>query len=120
MPNGVAGPGNVLPSPSNRLVLAPISGLMKREDRSEASSDWPRRRPLDHSDDIQIKEPCANDRREIERLFGRLMFFIVYAFPYHLTVKSSVCMAAGAAMIMRQAAGKLQKSVPAIRYRHLR
>jgi hypothetical protein len=63
------------------LVLAPMSGLMKREARSKALEDSPRSPLPDRSDDIQMREPFANDRREIKRLFGRLMFFIVFVIP---------------------------------------
>src|SRR5580692_10584782 len=81
MPNGVVAPGNVLPAPSKSLVLAPMMGLMKRETRFEALSDAPGRWRAIQRDAIPMSEPFVNDRREIDRRFSRLKFFIVTPVP---------------------------------------
>jgi len=68
MPNGVAEPGNVLPAPNKSLVLAPMIGLMKREARSDAISDWPRSRQPSHLPARAKMEFFANDLLEIGQL----------------------------------------------------
>ena len=75
MPNGVAEPGNVLPAPSKSLVLVPMIGLMKREARSDAISDWARNRQPSHDPARAKMEFFANDLLEIDQLSrGRELF----------------------------------------------
>ena len=73
MPNGVAAPGNVLPSPNNELVLAPMSGLMYREARLVSFRGTASSLRRDKSDDNQMRVPLLNDRRVIVRAFSRVI-----------------------------------------------
>ena len=72
--------GKVLPSPNAMLVLAPMSGLMNREAGFEPFCDSVPNPRRNQNDAIPMSEPFANDRRVIDRLFGRWMFFIVTPF----------------------------------------
>ena len=74
IPNGVAGPGKVLPSPRAVLVLAPMSGLMKEE--VEAARGWARSDGLSQKEEAQSSEPFAKVRRERGPGLGRASLFM--------------------------------------------